>query len=47
MTSSYNLRAEQEKAVQMALDYAKNNPEGEFLWNAKPRFGKTLSAGVW
>ena len=44
MTSSYNLRAEQEKAVQMALDYAKNNPEGEFLWNAKPRFGKTLSA---
>jgi type II restriction enzyme len=44
MTSSYELRAEQEKAVQMALDYAKENPEGEFLWNAKPRFGKTLSA---
>lgn len=44
MTSSYELRAEQEKAVQMALEYAKNNPEGEFLWNAKPRFGKTLSA---
>lgn len=44
MTASYNLRAEQEKAVQMALDYAKSNPEGEFLWNAKPRFGKTLSA---
>ena len=44
MTSSYTLRAEQERAVQMALDYAKDNPEGEFLWNAKPRFGKTLSA---
>ncbi len=44
VTSSYTLRSEQEKAVQMALDYAKNNPEGEFLWNAKPRFGKTLSA---
>ena len=44
MTSSYTLREEQEKAVRMALDYAKNNPKGEFLWNAKPRFGKTLSA---
>ncbi|NLK53216.1 MAG: DEAD/DEAH box helicase family protein, partial [Syntrophomonadaceae bacterium] len=44
ITSSYELRAEQEKAVQMAYDYAKNNPGGEFLWNAKPRFGKTLSA---
>lgn len=44
MECSYELREEQEKAVKMALDYAKNNPEGEFLWNAKPRFGKTLSA---
>lgn len=43
-TSSYTLRKEQEKAVQMTLDYAKKNPGGEFLWNAKPRFGKTLSA---
>src|SRR5699024_1138451 len=41
---SYILRKEQEKAVQAAHDYAVNNPEGEFLWNAKPRFGKTLSA---
>lgn len=44
MNSSYTLRVEQEEAVQKALNYAKNNPEGEFLWNAKPRFGKTLSA---
>lgn len=41
---SYVLRKEQEKAVQAAHDYAVNNPGGEFLWNAKPRFGKTLSA---
>lgn len=43
-TSTYDLREEQERAVEMALDYARKNPEGEFLWNAKPRFGKTLSA---
>lgn len=24
-------------------DYAAAHPRGEFLWNAKPRFGKTLS----
>lgn len=40
----YSLRKEQEEAVQMTLDYAKSNPNGEFLWNAKPRFGKTLTA---
>lgn len=41
---SYTLRKEQQEAVYVTLDYAKANPNGEFLWNAKPRFGKTLSA---
>ncbi|MHC1692226.1 MAG: Eco57I restriction-modification methylase domain-containing protein [Sphaerochaetaceae bacterium] len=40
----YQLRDEQEAAVKMTLDYATNHPGGEFLWNAKPRFGKTLTA---
>lgn len=39
----YQLRTEQEAAVQMTLAYIRNNPGGEFLWNAKPRFGKTLT----
>lgn len=38
----YTLRDEQRKAVEMTVEYRNNNPEGEFLWNAKPRFGKTL-----
>lgn len=41
---SYTLRSEQEEAVQKTLAYAKEHPDGEFLWNAKPRFGKTLSS---
>ena len=40
----YNLRAEQEDAVVQAGDYFNNNENGEFLWNAKPRFGKTLAS---
>ncbi len=40
----YTLRFEQEEAVQNALKYFENNPKGEFLWNAKPRFGKTLAS---
>lgn len=40
----YRLRREQEEAVEMTMDYFKKNLNGEFLWNAKPRFGKTLSA---
>ena len=28
----------------MTLEYASSHPSGEFLWNAKPRFGKTLTA---
>lgn len=40
----YQLRDEQHKAVEMALNYFRAHEGGEFLWNAKPRFGKTLSA---
>jgi len=39
----YKLRDEQRQAVEMTLEYAKTHPNGEFLWNAKPRFGKTLT----
>lgn len=39
----YKLRDEQGEAVQQAFDYNKTHHKGEFLWNAKPRFGKTLS----
>ena len=40
----YTLREEQQKAVERTASYAKTHSQGEFLWNAKPRFGKTLSA---
>ncbi len=40
---SYQLRKEQEAAVQQTLAYSHDHKNGEFLWNAKPRFGKTLS----
>ena len=40
---NYTLRSEQEEAVKKTLAYASTHPEGEFLWNAKPRFGKTLT----
>lgn len=39
----YTLREEQEAAVAMTLKYALTHEGGEFLWNAKPRFGKTLT----
>ena len=39
----YTLRDEQQKAVNQTIAYFKANKNGEFLWNAKPRFGKTLS----
>ena len=39
----YKLRDEQKIAVQMTERYQKTHQNGEFLWNAKPRFGKTLS----
>lgn len=44
---SYSLRAEQTKAVEQTTGYFDSRSEEdapEFLWNAKPRFGKTLTA---
>ena len=42
---SYKLRDEQQRAVGMTMDYLKTTGgTGKFLWNAKPRFGKTLTA---
>ena len=40
----YTLRSEQEEAVTKAFEYFQKNEKGEFLWNAKPRFGKTLAS---
>ncbi|UNT95601.1 DEAD/DEAH box helicase family protein [Allobaculum mucilyticum] len=41
----YTLRREQEAAVEKTADAYRTRPvTGEFLWNAKPRFGKTLTA---
>ena len=40
----YKLRDEQAEAVQRTADYFTGRENAEFLWNAKPRFGKTLSA---
>lgn len=40
----YTLRTEQESAVKQTLEYFKSHEKGEFLWNAKPRFGKTLAS---
>ena len=41
---SYKLRDEQQRAVQKTLAYLENNNgEAKFLWNAKPRFGKTFT----
>ena len=39
----YNLRTEQQLAVDQAIEYFNKHENGEFLWNAKPRFGKTLA----
>lgn len=42
--SSYVLRNEQHQAVEKTYEYFKSDQEPkEFLWNAKPRFGKTLT----
>jgi superfamily II DNA or RNA helicase len=40
----YKLRDEQEEAVLKAYMYFEKTEKGEFLWNAKPRFGKTLAS---
>ena len=39
----YTLRGEQKHAVDSTLEYFRSHAGGEFLWNAKPRFGKTLA----
>lgn len=39
----YTLRREQEQAVEQTAKFYESSHNGEFLWNAKPRFGKTLS----
>ncbi|QIW56233.1 DEAD/DEAH box helicase family protein [Pseudolactococcus raffinolactis] len=39
----YTLRKEQISAVNQTLAYFQNHQNSEFLWNAKPRFGKTLT----
>ncbi|MFB5407748.1 DEAD/DEAH box helicase family protein [Enterococcus faecium] len=42
--SDYVLRNEQQQAVEKTYEYYQSNQEPkEFLWNAKPRFGKTLT----
>ena len=45
----FTLRKEQREAVEKTKEYYENaqndiNVEPDFLWNAKPRFGKTLTA---
>lgn len=48
--ASYVLRSEQKQAVEQTAVFARAHWDeagergGEFLWNAKPRFGKTLTA---
>lgn len=39
----YVLRKEQAQAISDTLAFYNTHPNGEFLWNAKPRFGKTLT----
>lgn len=41
--STYDLRTEQKRAVAVTRAYFETGG-AEFLWNAKPRFGKTLAA---
>lgn len=43
-SNEYTLRREQDEAVTKTLAYFNSHENSEFLWNAKPRFGKTLSA---
>ena len=43
-TIKYRLRNEQERAAAETVSYARSHEGGEFLWNAKPRFGKTLTS---
>lgn len=41
--TAYELRDEQQEAVTMAKDYFETHKGGKFLFNCKPRFGKTLT----
>lgn len=42
--TQYQLRVEQAEVVERTLAYMKSGKEpADFLWNAKPRFGKTLA----
>ena len=43
-SNEYTLRQEQDEAITKTLAYFNSHENSEFLWNAKPRFGKTLSA---
>lgn len=36
----YELRSEQQAAVEKAIDYFNTNENGQFLWNAKPRLDR-------
>ena len=40
----YQLRSEQADAVEKTIAHVQKYGGGQFLWNAKPRFGKTLTA---
>lgn len=42
-STEYVLREEQRDAVDRTIAYFNEHPHSEFLWNAKPRFGKTLT----
>ncbi|MBR1728551.1 MAG: Eco57I restriction-modification methylase domain-containing protein [Selenomonadaceae bacterium] len=44
LNENYQLRTEQQAAVDQTINYFEKNLASEFLWNAKPRFGKVLSA---
>ena len=39
----YKLRKEQEAAIEETINYINTHTDKNCLWNAKPRFGKTLS----
>lgn len=41
---SYKLRKEQDEAAKKAQKYFENTKNGEFLFNCKPRFGKSLTS---
>ncbi|WP_028909062.1 DEAD/DEAH box helicase family protein [Prevotella sp. AGR2160] len=42
-THHYQLRDSQEQAVEQTMASFTDRPQTEYLWNAKPRFGKTLA----